>query len=773
MNELTLSYSLADQSFERSKSLGILNLSVQLAEALARSEQFERLTLLSNSSHASRMKLPAPVDVRNFDHAADSGWGRLAWDQWQCYSAAEHSRNEWLFLPKGFSSCVRKPPVKLAVYVHDAMHDFYARRFPHALPLTERWYFARSFAATLRFADIIFTNTEFTRTEVQRLAERSGLPEPRTVVAGIGFDARQAALSGHKADRIVALVGRWPHKRSDLAMAWLREWQKRTDFRGEIHLVGALPPTSAMPRHERWHHHLRPDDRDYHELLGSARAVVYFSEHEGFGMPPVEATLAGACPVFSDLPPTREVMRDVGQRFSNDSFESFSRAISSALSVSGEAVAQWRDELLRRHAWTDVVERIITGLRESEATVAKPVFARASAAESRGRALVPQVIHISGGKHWMARGLATASTGYRAWRKIARRSRPSSRSVLILEPFGLGDVISHEPMIRVLQANGYDVTVCARREWRALFPTVRWVNADVAWGRHAKSEKYMFAAYVSPAFRQFLREIRAAGRGAVGIDTRGDIRSVLLLYGAGCRKVITLSCYLGTDLAVSRASAEVVDFSSRNRRWESNLRCLRPLGLHINERQGPFFPHLRSARVEPDRCIGLVPIAPWEGKWWQPEKWQELAASLRARGWQVRGLCGPGQSEIAREQLGPGVPMVECGSVLDWSEQLQNLAAVVALDSGPMHLTDALGVPVIALFGQGLLPLWAPSGPASAVVTHQAEPDFRVCAPTEENTENARQWMRRIEVSEVLDALECALDQRGIAPSEIIAAPVP
>jgi len=28
-------------------------------------------------------------------------------------------------------------------------------------------------------------------------------------------------------------------------------------------------------------------------MLGSARAVVYFSEYEGFGMPPVEAILVG------------------------------------------------------------------------------------------------------------------------------------------------------------------------------------------------------------------------------------------------------------------------------------------------------------------------------------------------------------------------------------------------------------------------------------------------------------------------------------------------
>jgi ADP-heptose:LPS heptosyltransferase len=71
-----------------------------------------------------------------------------------------------------------------------------------------------------------------------------------------------------------------------------------------------------------------------------------------------------------------------------------------------------------------------------------------------------------------------------------------------------------------------------------------------------------------------------------------------------------------------------------------------------------------------------------------------------------------------------------------------------------MHLADALGIPVIALFGQGKLPLWAPSGQQSRIVTHQDDPDFFLCHPIEENTAFARQFMDRISVAEVLAAVE-------------------
>jgi ADP-heptose:LPS heptosyltransferase len=295
--------------------------------------------------------------------------------------------------------------------------------------------------------------------------------------------------------------------------------------------------------------------------------------------------------------------------------------------------------------------------------------------------------------------------------------------------------------------------LCARPEWRVLFPGLAWVESEAPWGRHARAQKYVLREYFGPALRGFLRTLRATARGAVGIDTRGDIRSVLLLHLAGCRRVITISSYAGSNLRMLAGAAERVEFSPDLRRWEMNLRCAAPLGLNVSSVAPPSFAHLHNPAT-PSLRVGLVPIAPWEGKWWQREKWSQLSAQLKARHVEAVGLCGPGQGELARRELGGETVVIECGSVEEWARRLQEFAAVVTLDSGPMHLADALGVPVMALFGQGSLPLWAPSGPASAVITHQSDPHFRLAMPTEENTESGREFMRRISVEEVLAALE-------------------
>ena len=97
-------------------------------------------------------------------------------------------------------------------------------------------------------------------------------------------------------------------------------------------------------------------------MMRRARAVIYISEYEGFGMPPVEAVLEGSCPVFSDIPPLREAMGEAGCPFANDSEESFLKAMDKALSTLPETIHAWAAGLLHRHHWPAVAEKIVQEL---------------------------------------------------------------------------------------------------------------------------------------------------------------------------------------------------------------------------------------------------------------------------------------------------------------------------------------------------------------------------------------------------------------------------
>lgn len=343
------------------------------------------------------------------------------------------------------------------------------------------------------------------------------------------------------------------------------------------------------------------------------------------------------------------------------------------------------------------------------------------------------------------------------WRWKNRSIPAQPRRVLVLEPVGLGDMVSFEPLVRELLAREYEVMLCSKPEWRPLYPDrahQTWIDLRLPWSSQHASVKYNLGLYLQEPASGDLRRMRSVASGATGIDTRGDIRSVLLLYWAGCRRVISLSNYLGSNLPMWRMAAELVPFDNNVRRWELNLHFLRALepGADLRDVKPPRLEHLIQKR--PRRRAGFMPVAPWAGKLWPRERWMAVAAELRRREWEQVALCGPGQKEKALEQVGPEVPIIECGSIQNWADEFNQCAFVITLDSGPMHLADAMGIPVIALYGQGKLPLWAPSGPRSVCLSHQDDPDFYVCHPIDENSHLGQIFMNRITIEEVLYAVD-------------------
>ncbi len=370
---LSLTYSLADQDFARTKSIGIYNVSVQLARALAAEPRLDEMTVLANPTllHDLSLRRIQKVEIRNC--IARTPLQRILWDQWNLYSAAKRVGNEWLLLPKGYASFIRRPSMRLAAYVHDMMNEVYATEYAGQVSFFENFYFQRAMMATLRNAELILTNTDFTAGEVRRVAKIYNVAEPRVVCVGIGFQ-RPSFLQPVRQNRVVVLTSRWPHKRTDLAVGWLQRWQRESGFSGSIRMIGSLPKSARCPREIGWEHDERVAESKYRELIEEARVLVYFSDHEGFGMPPVEAALAGACPVYSSLPPTREAMGNAGMPFFNTDYDSFRRAMNDALKISPETIAVWSNNLLERHQWSRVAERVVTALQEasSKASTAGP-----------------------------------------------------------------------------------------------------------------------------------------------------------------------------------------------------------------------------------------------------------------------------------------------------------------------------------------------------------------------------------------------------------------
>jgi glycosyltransferase involved in cell wall biosynthesis len=149
------------------------------------------------------------------------------------------------------------------------------------------------------------------------------------------------------------------HKRTDLILEYLSRWQPQTHYAGTVDWVGRLPEGLALPTFANWRHHPRLPEKEFRQLLHHSQVLVFSSEYEGFGMPPIEAILANVCPVYSDIPVTREVMAGAGCAFRNESYESFVHALQTGLKTPPAQVASWKQSLSNRFAWPRICDRLL------------------------------------------------------------------------------------------------------------------------------------------------------------------------------------------------------------------------------------------------------------------------------------------------------------------------------------------------------------------------------------------------------------------------------
>ncbi len=359
--KLTIAVSLADYCFERTRTIGQMNLAIGLVKALATRPEIEKLVVLKNNTIQFDFHQENLVFI-DCNQAIKNKISRIFWDQIGLYSVVKKLGVQWLILPKGFASFVRRPPSRLAVYIHDAVPDFYRTHYPKDYNRLEQIYFNSAMRASLKFSDMVFPNSEFVVGEVKRLCENWKIkPEYQMCKLGVAFE-KPTEVSATKSGRLLVLVSKWRHKRSNLAIEFLKKWQQQTGFNKGIDFVGELPDGIAFPQFPQWRHYPRLPEKEYRELFTSSSALVYFSEYEGFGMPPVEAAINGVCPVYSDIPALREVMVGCGFSFNNSSYEDFSYALNSALNMPYEQIKLWEDKLLKLHNWQDRADKFISAL---------------------------------------------------------------------------------------------------------------------------------------------------------------------------------------------------------------------------------------------------------------------------------------------------------------------------------------------------------------------------------------------------------------------------
>ena len=180
--------------------------------------------------------------------------------------------------------------------------------------------------------------------------------------------------------------------------------------------------------------------------------------------------------------------------------------------------------------------------------------------------------------------------------------------------------------------------------------------------------------------------------------------------------------------------------------------------LAVNETQADEW-RVRMSVAKEARAVALAPGSVGEAKRWPVAYYAETAKQLAQSGVEVWIIGGPDEKPFAKEILdhaGGGVRDFTGGKLSDGVIALSLASAVVANDSGLLHVAAALGTPAIGMFGPTDPAKWAPINPVAEIITRQPLLDCQFCmqyvCPLQHHN-----CMREVQATRVVESLKRAM----------------
>lgn len=330
---------------------------------------------------------------------------------------------------------------------------------------------------------------------------------------------------------------------------------------------------------------------------------------------------------------------------------------------------------------------------------------------------------------------------------------PVRERLLLVRLSAVGDIVHTLPVAAALAASRWEVVWAVQPGGRQLLAGNPAIAACIVL---PASSPFRPGAIVRAA-----AALRAA-KADTALDLQGLWKSGFWARASGARRRIgwngparrePLSALLLTERRELPAGVvHVID---------KNLALLGSLGLDaVGRRDFPLPPLAReAARVDRElaalgleRPVIVHPGGGWSSKLWPAESYGELASRLARRGIATLVTWGPGEQALAGRVVAASGGTAVAGfeaTLLDLAALARRARAIVAADTGPLHLACAVGTPAVALFGPTDPARNGPWNPADAVL--QRRPPCFPCHHRE--CARHRGILAQIPVAEVEQAL--------------------
>lgn len=356
-------------------------------------------------------------------------------------------------------------------------------------------------------------------------------------------------------------------------------------------------------------------------------------------------------------------------------------------------------------------------------------------------------------------------------------ARMSSGRYLLVRLSAIGDVVFGLEALAAIKEHEPD----ARVDWlvedriRGLLDGHPDLDRVIAFPRKALARSVV-RPWLWPAFAvrlwSFVRALRQDRYDAV-LDLHGNLKSGLQVFAARAVRKIGYAKGRAREGAWRFVRERVVVPRPRPHRAEEALMLVDQLfDRKVSRSERVLLPTNKAAAARAHSILDAIAVkAPGTGcrillapgtssfaafKRWPARCFAELAESLRRDGHSVIISTGPGEEALAREALGHSGAQWLDGAREGLQVTLEIMRSAdlcIAADSGPLHLAQAVGRPVIGLFGPKDPVVYGPRRAGSMVLRYPTP-----CAPCGRRACAMPLCVRGIPVEMVLAAARRLLD---------------
>lgn len=262
----------------------------------------------------------------------------------------------------------------------------------------------------------------------------------------------------------------------------------------------------------------------------------------------------------------------------------------------------------------------------------------------------------------------------------------SGGRILVVRLGAMGDIVHALPAAASLKHGfpGWQVTWVVEPRWAPLLEANPFVDRVIHLDRRTRA-----------GLARAWRELRAE-RFDFAVDFQGLIKSALVATAARTDRIY------GYDRSLAREPLAALFYSDKVRarathRVDRNLELAARAGASTGLHTFPLPPGRAEGALPDGPFVLASPLSGWRAKQWPLEYYAGLAERLRRELGIPLVLNGP---PIESASLA-GMPdtILHLSSIAGLIDATRRAAAVVGVDSGPLHLAAALNRPGVAIFG--------------------------------------------------------------------------